>query len=208
MELGKPVFVQKPLAHNIWQVRTLRKAMHYYGVDTVMGNQGHTTDGIRYIKQWFDSGILGEVREVHCWTDRPIPYWFIKPEQIPPARERVPDKLNWNLWQGPVAKRSFSSDYVTQRWRGWWDYGVGALGDIGCHCLDAPFWALQLGMPSAVDVALDEPGSHHYTPFGAHVIYHFPERGELPPVKLHWWEGRPRPDLLPGMDRSPGSRRD
>jgi hypothetical protein len=83
MELGKPVFVQKPLAHNIWQVRTLRKAMHYYGVDTVMGNQGHTTDGIRYIKQWFDSGILGEVREVHCWTDRPIPYWFIKPEQIP-----------------------------------------------------------------------------------------------------------------------------
>ncbi len=203
MELGKHVFVQKPLARNIWQARTMHKAMKHYGVTTVMGNQGHTTDGIRYIKQWVDDGIVGEVREVHCWTDRPMPRWFVRPKQIPPVTEAVPDKLNWDLWQGPVQEGDYSPDYLPQRWRGWWKYGVGALGDIGCHTLDAPFLALQLGMPYAVDVALDEPANPEYTPFGAHVIYHFAARGDLPPVKVHWYEGRPRPKLLPGMDELP-----
>ncbi len=203
MELGKHVFVQKPLAHNIWQVRTMRKAMHRYGVQTVMGNQGHTTEGIRLIKEWFDAGILGEVREVHCWTDRPKKPWFIKPESIPPAREKVPEGLDWNLWQGPVKKRPYAGEYLPTRWRGWWDYGVGPLGDIGCHCLDAPFWALQLGMPTAVDVELEEPANEQFTPFGAHVKYHFAARGDMPPVELHWYEGKPRPKLLPGMDKLP-----
>ncbi len=203
MELGKHVFIQKPLAHNIWQVRTLHKAMHHYNVKTVMGNQGHTTEGIRRIKEWFDAGVIGEVREVHCWTDRPIPPWFVKPDSIPVPGQKTPRGVDWELWQGPVARRRFSDAYVTQRWRGWWEYGVGALGDIGCHCLDAPFWALKLGMPSAVDVELDEPANDHYTPFGAHVTYHFPARENMPPVKLHWWEGRPRPPKLPGMKELP-----
>jgi len=203
MEKGKHVFVQKPLTHNIWQSRTLRKAMHRYSVQTVMGNQGHCSEGIRLIKEWVDAGILGEVREVHCWTDRPIPPWFIKPASIPPVLEKVPPGLDWNLWQGPANERSYSTDYLPQRWRGWWDYGVGSLGDIGCHCLDAPFWALQLGMPTAVDVELEEPANGQFTPFGAHVTYQFPARGALPPVKLHWWEGKPHPEKLTGMKQLP-----
>ena len=205
MELGKHVFVQKPLAHNIWQVRTLQKAARYYGVKTVMGNQGHTFEGARLIKEWYDHGVLGDVREVHCWTDRPIPPWFIKPESIPPKRQKTPIGIDWDLWQGPTAERTFSTDYVTQRWRGWWDYGVGSLGDIGCHCIDTPFWALDLGMPTAVDIMLDEPANDQYTPFGAHVIYHFPARGNKPPVTLHWYEGRPRPPKLEGMDELPSN---
>jgi predicted dehydrogenase len=205
MEKGKHVFVQKPLAHNIWQVRTLRKAMHKYGVQTVMGNQGHTWEGMRLIVEWVQAGVVGEVREVHCWTDRPMLPWFLKPTSIPPAKAPVPKDFDWNLWQGPTAVRDYSPEYLPTLWRGWWDYGVGSLGDIGCHCLDAPFWALELGMPTAVDVELEEPVNGDYTVFNAHVIYHFPARGSKPPVKLHWYEGRPRPPKLPGMTELPGN---
>lgn len=205
MQRGKHVFVQKPLAHNIWQVRTLRKAMHKYGVLTNMGNQGHTWETMRLIVEWVQAGIVGEVREVHCWTDRPIMPWFRRQHATPPIPEPVPRGLNWDLWQGPVLEKEYSSEYVPVLWRGWWDYGVGSLGDIGCHCLDAPFWALDLGFPDAVDVELMEPVNPHYTVFDAHVIFHFPARGDKPPVKLHWYEGRPRPPLLPGMDELPGN---
>ncbi len=203
MEYGISVFLQKPLAHNIWQVRTLRKAMHRYGVKTVMGNQGHTSDGIRLIKEWYDAGVLGDVREVHCWTDRPRSPWFVKPESIPPKVQSVPKGIDWDLWQGPTKARSFSDSYLPKIWRGWWDYGVGCLGDIGCHSLDAPFWALGLGFPTDVDVALDEPANNDYTNFAAHVTYHFPARGEKPPVTMHWYEGRSRPPALEGMDKIP-----
>ncbi|VGO22456.1 Gfo/Idh/MocA family protein [Pontiella sulfatireligans] len=199
MEKGKHVFVQKPLAHNIWQTRTLQKAMHKYGVQTNMGNQGHTFEGMRLIVEWVQAGILGEVREVHCWTDRPTPNWFPLPSSYPPPGTPVPDGLEWDLWQGPVPSKKYSPEYMPTRWRGWWDYGVGALGDIGCHCLDAPFWALELGMPSSVEVELDQPVNDQFTVYGAHVIYNFPARGGKPPVKLHWYEGRPRPPKLPGM---------
>ncbi|MDA0348327.1 MAG: Gfo/Idh/MocA family oxidoreductase, partial [Verrucomicrobia bacterium] len=164
MEYGKHVFVQKPLAHDIWQLRTLQKAARHYGVKTVMGNQGHTFEGARLIKEWYDNGVLGEVREVHCWTDRPRAPWFIKPDSIPPKREKTPKDVDWDLWQGQTRERSFSTDYVTTRWRAWWDYGAGCLGDIGCHCIDTPYWALDLGLPTAVDVELDEPANKQFTP--------------------------------------------
>ncbi len=205
MQRGKHVFVQKPLAHNIWQVRTLRKAMHKYGVLTNMGNQGHTWEAMRLIVEWVQAGIVGDVREVHCWTDRPKMPWFRRQESIPPVKERIPKGLDWKLWQGGTKFRPFSSEYVPTLWRGWWDYGVGSLGDIGCHCLDAPFWALELGMPTAVDVELMEPVNDDYTVFDAHVIYEFPARGNKPAVKLHWYEGRPRPPMLPGMTELPGN---
>jgi predicted dehydrogenase len=205
MQRGKHVFVQKPLARNVWQVRTLQKAAHRYGVQTIMGNQGHCSEGIRLIKEWFDAGVLGEVREVHCWTDRPSAPWFIKPSSIPPTPVPIPEGLDFDLWQGPVPDRPYCEEYLPQRWRAWWDYGTGVLGDIGCHCLDAPFWALRLGAPVSVDVQLSEPANDQFTPFGAHVTYEFPARGALPPVTLHWYEGTPRPPKLQGMDKLPSN---
>ena len=209
MAAGKHVFVQKPLAHNLWQVRTLQKAAKKYGVQTVMGNQGHCWEGIRLVREWFEAGVLGEVREVHCWTDRPsgkVGFAETFPSELP-AAEPVPEGVDWDLWQGPVAERAFSSKFLPQFWRGWWDYGCGGLGDIGCHCLDAPFWTLQLGMPEKVEVVEQQPGQlQAYTAPKSHIIYHFAARGDLPPVQLHWYEGGLLPEPLPGMDKGlPGN---
>ncbi len=198
-----PVFVQKPLAHNIWQVRTLQMAAERTGVATVMGNQGHTWEGARQIKEWFDAGILGEVTEVHCWTDRPCLPWFVDLQKLDLQPQKVPKDLHWELWQGPVPDSSYYPHMAPMEWRGWWKYGVGALGDIGCHTMDAPYWALQLTQPTAVDVELAGPAHKDFTVFGAHVTFHFPARGAMPPVKLHWWEGTMRPDPLPGMESMP-----
>ena len=140
MERGKHVFIQKPLAHNIWQVRTLRKAARHYKVITQMGNQGHTFTGMRRIKEWVDAGVVGDVREVITWTNRPNPPWFVPPSSFPPVTGPAPTTLDWDLWQGPVQSQDYSADYVPVKWRGWWKYGCGALGDIGCHTFDAPFW--------------------------------------------------------------------
>jgi predicted dehydrogenase len=204
MEAKKHVFVQKPLAHNIWQVRTLQKAAQKYGVQTVMGNQGHCWEGIRLVKEWFEAGVLGEVKEVHCWTDRPKgKVGFINPPPAHPAKTAlVPEGLSWDLWQGPVAPRDYSPEYLPQFWRGWWDYGCGGLGDIGCHCLDAPFWTLQLGMPEKVEVVEQEKWEHRaYTAPASHIIFHFAARGDLPAVQIHWYEGGLLPEALPGMTK-------
>ncbi len=204
MEAKKHVFVQKPLAHNIWQVRTLQKAAKKYGVQTVMGNQGHCWEGIRLVKEWFEAGVLGEVKEVHCWTDRPkskVGFLHEVPTALPTG-EPVPKDLDWKLWQGPVAEREYSSTFLPQFWRGWWDYGCGGLGDIGCHCLDAPFWALQLGLPEKVEVVQQNKHENpHYTASGSHIIFHFGARGALPPVKIHWYEGGLLPEALPNMPK-------
>lgn len=205
MEAGKHVFVQKPLAHNVWQVRTLQMAAKKYGVQTVMGNQGHCWEGIRLVKEWFEAGVLGEVREVHCWTDRPtgkVGFSQTPPTQLPTG-EPVPEGLDWKQWQGPVADAEYSAQYLPQFWRGWWNYGCGGLGDIGCHCLDAPFWALQLGLPEKVEVVEQVPGSlKSYTASKSHIVYHFAARGAMPPVQLHWYEGGVLPEVLPGMERA------
>ncbi len=189
MEHGKHVFVQKPLAHNIWQIRTLRKAAKHYKVMTQMGNQGHTFDGMRRIKEWVDAGMIGEVREVITWTNRPCGPWFKAPKQYPIATGNPPATLDWESWQGPVSARPYSEEYVPQLWRGWWFYGCGGLGDIGCHTFDAPFWALGLGSPEKVEVECQRPPCPGYIPMsGTVVTYHFPARGTKPPVVLKWYE--------------------
>lgn len=188
MELGKHVFVQKPLAHNVWQVRTLRKAARRYGVITQMGNQGHTFEGMRRIKEWVAAGVIGDVTDVVTWTNRPNPPWFVPPASFPPATSRAPSDLDWDLWQGPVAAREYSRAYVPIQWRGWWDYGCGSLGDIGCHTFDAPFWALDLGAPTKIQAFSDPPPGVGFISMKSVVTYQFPARGERPPVTLTWYE--------------------
>ncbi|MGK0189365.1 MAG: putative dehydrogenase [Verrucomicrobiales bacterium] len=188
MERGKHVFVQKPLAHNIWQVRTLQKAAKHYKVITQMGNQGHTFEGMLRIKEWIDAGVIGDVKEVITWTNRPNPPWFVPPAVFPPEAGTAPDTLDWDLWQGPVAARPYNKTYVPVQWRGWWDYGCGALGDIGCHTFDAPFWALGLGAPTKVEIDRKDPPGDGFIPMSSVVTYHFAARGEKPPVTLKWFE--------------------
>jgi predicted dehydrogenase len=169
-----------------------------------MGNQGHCWEGIRLVREWFEAGVLGEVKEVHCWTDRPsskVGFLDENPKGLPPG-ESVPKDLAWDLWQGPAAEREYSSKYLPQFWRGWWAYGCGGLGDIGCHTLDAPFWSLQLGLPEKIEVVEQKHTENpHYTAPATHIVYHFAARGELPPVKLHWYEGGLLPENLPGRDK-------
>jgi hypothetical protein len=183
MERGKHVFVQKPLAHNIWQVRTLQKAMHKYNVVTQMGNQGHLFSGMNRIKEWVDGGIIGEVKRIDAWTNRPLMPYFKKPSQIPPKPETPPSDLNWDLWLGPTKERPYSKEYLPLLWRDWWNFGCASLGDIGCHTFDAPFYTLDLGYPTKVEVEIsdDAKGSEQYMPWGTKTIFHFPARGNHPP---------------------------
>jgi len=211
MELGKHVYVEKPLAHNVWQLRTLKKAAQHYDVVTQMGNQGHTTDGIRNVKEWYEAGVLGEVKEVIAWHSGPTfdqKGYFWNPGQYPPPAEKVPSKLDWDSWQGPVKERPYSEYYLPRFWRGWYDYGNGLLGDWACHTLDAPFWSLNLGMPTSVEsiVRMPEPQGR-FISNQSQLQFNFPARGSQPPVTMHWFEGGLKPANRPEwlMDELPGS---
>jgi len=196
MQLGKHVYVQKPLTHDIWQARTLRRAATHFKVITQMGNQGHTTEGIRYVKEWYDAGVIGDVREVHAWFDGPNfvkgPYFSI-PSSFPAPTAEPPATLDWDLWLGPAKKRKYSPSYTPLTWRGWWDFGCGELGDWACHTLDAPFWSLDLDQPTRVSVVNLEPIGEGFVPRSSHIKFEFPARGTKPPVTLHWYDGGQRP---------------
>ena len=201
MELGIHVFVEKPLAHNVWQLRTLKKAAKYYKVISQMGNQGHTTNGIRLIKEWYDQGILGEVREVHAWHGKfnygPGKYWTM-PERFPAPVHPIPDYLDWDLWLGPAKYRTFNTAYAPKSWRGFYDFGNGQLGDWSCHTLDGPFWALDLGMPHTVEATVPNPRTqHHFIADESVTHMQFGARGNKPPVSLKWYEGGEKPPIRP-----------
>ena len=210
MQLGKHVYVEKPLAHNIWQLRTLRKAAKHYKVITQMGNQGHAGMGIRFIKEWYEAGVLGDVKEVMAWSDGPgfsPEGWFSKPDGFPPSVEAIPAGLDWDLWQGPAAPRSFNHCYVPKRWRGWYDFGNGVLGDWGCHTLDAPFWSLDLGMPVSVDPLVRPEAPEGFVTDQSVLKFEFEARGTKPPVTLKWHDGGLKPENRPewGLKELPGS---
>jgi predicted dehydrogenase len=198
MEMGKHVFCEKPLAHTVWEVRTMKKAARHYNIISQMGNQGHSTEGIRYVKEWYEAGVLGEVREVSAWLDA-INFngrFFRKPEAFPPVAMPVPGTLDWDLWLGPCSKETpYNPVYHPRSWRGFYDFGSGLLGDWSCHTLDAPFWALALGMPAVVELENSVGGSADFAPDASTVRYEFPARGDKPPVVLRWHEGRPKPEL-------------
>ena len=211
MELGKHVFVEKPLAHNIWQLRTLKKAAKYYKVVSQMGNQGHTTNGIRQVKEWYEAGVLGQVKEVIAWQGK-IDFerdgYFGKPSSFPPQKHEVPAGLDWDLWQGPAAERPFNNLYAPRTWRGFYDYGNGKLGDWCCHTLDAPFWALDLGLPQTVKAKVkDIVPDHSFVAEESVVTWHFGARGKAAPVTMKWFEGFEKPEIQPewGVKELPGA---
>jgi len=204
----KHIYLQKPLAHSIGEVRKLTEAAREAGIQTQMGNQGHSSEEIRLLCEWIADGAIGPVREVYTWSDRPVggDPWsdfpiMARPQETPP----VPPGLDWDLWLGPVQQRPYHPIYHPMSWRGFWDFGTGALGDMGCHIIDPAFWALKLGQPTRVEATTThyqpEVAAETY-PRASIVRYEFPARGDMPPVKLTWLDGRlmpPRPrDLEPG----------
>jgi predicted dehydrogenase len=201
MRLGKHCYTEKPLCHSIWECRQMKETAQKHRVQTQMGNQGTASDELRRAVEIVQSGALGDVREVHIWTDRPIwPQNLNRPKETPTA----PKTLDWQRWLGPAPERPFNPAYVPHNWRGWWDFGTGAIGDMGCHTMNMPYMALRLGYPSAVTAELDTPLNNETAPEGCKVTYEFPARGKLPALRLYWYERR-RPDakLFHGQKISP-----
>jgi predicted dehydrogenase len=189
MEMGKHVFVQKPMAHTVWEARQMTEAARRHKVVTQMGIQGHAHDGPRRLKEWLDAGVIGPVREIHYWTDRPIwPQGIPTPKDTPP----VPDTLDWNLWLGTAPARPYNPAYHPFKWRGWWDFGCGALGDIGCHAMDAAFWALDLGSPKSVSAETSQT-MQDSAPKWSIVTYEFPATEKRPGIKVIWHDGGKKP---------------
>jgi predicted dehydrogenase len=203
MQLGRHVYVQKPLTRTVSEARALTEAARKYKVVSQMGNQGHSGEGVRLIEEWITAGAIGKVHEVHCWTNRPI--W---PQGMPRPAEGlpVPPGLDWDLWIGPAPMRPYHTAYHPFSWRSWMDFGCGALGDMACHVMDASYQTLKLGYPTSVTTYLAYnviavPGEDGRTrnervkyndsfPPATVVHFTFPARGKnLPAVRLHWYDG-------------------
>lgn len=185
MRRGLHVYVQKPLTHDIVESRALQVLARRTGVATSMGNQGTAMNGFREAVEVVRSGAIGEVREVHCWTNRPIwPQGLPRPDKV----QAIPRTLRWDLWLGPAPYRPYHSSYCPFRWRGWWDFGTGALGDMGCHVANLAFMALRLGHP--LRVAAESGGMTAESPPKWSIVrYDFPARVGRPPVRLTWYDG-------------------
>ena len=196
MQMGKHVYVEKPIAHTVWEARMLKEAARKYGVVTQMGNQGHAGDGTRSLNEWIQAGVIGPVREVHFWTNRPVwPQGLSRPENEDP----IPPMLDWNRWLGIAPQRPFNKCYQPFSWRAWWDFGCGALGDMGCHIMDAAFWALDLKYPTSVE-AISEGGTAECAPKWSVVTYKFPARGSQPPITVTWHDGGRKPERPKDLD--------
>lgn len=227
MRRGKHVYCEKPLTHDVWEARQVAEAARKAKVATQMGNSGQASAQTRRLSELVWAGVIGPVREAHVWTDRPSnglfnEYWpqgVTRPTDTPP----VPQGMDWDLWIGGAPMRPYHPAYHTFKWRGWWDFGTGALGDIGCHRLDPVFRALKLGHPTSVQASSTRVNDETY-PLGSMVTYYFPERSAevqttnthirgvsgvaagaiaMPPLKLTWYDGGlrpPRPRELPERD--------
>jgi predicted dehydrogenase len=199
----KHVYVEKPLAKTIFEVRKLAELAKQYNIVSQMGNQGHATEGTRKTVEWIQSGVIGQVREVNLWTDRPLGYWKQGELQRPPAM-KIPKDLNYDVWLGPAPFKPYNVDTCHFMWRGMWDYGTGCMGDMGAHIFDAPIWAMNLGMPTKIQ-ASSTPYSTDFYAAGETVTYHFPERytpgiGYMPPVKVTWSDGGIKPERPAGLE--------
>ncbi|HCZ05100.1 MAG TPA: oxidoreductase [Verrucomicrobiales bacterium] len=205
MSLGKHVYCQKPLTHSVYEARRMGQVARQYKVATQMGNQGTASDGLRRGVEVIQSGAIGAVREVHVWTNRPVwpqaPSITARPNETP----AIPNHVDWHLFLGVAPDRPYHNAYHPFKWRGWWDFGTGALGDMGCHIIDHPYWALKLGYPDSVEASSTHVHAET-APLASLVTYQFPAREGLPPVRLIWYDGGikpPRPEELKPEDDWP-----
>lgn len=203
LRAGKHVRTQKPLTRTITEARAIRDAARQRPrLMTQMGNQGHAEDGVRLMREWVEGGRIGTVREVHYWTNRPIwPQGILRPTEAHNPRP----SFDWNLWLGPAPERPYNPAYAPFRWRGWWDFGTGALGDMACHLLDAAYWILDLGYPSRVEAETSQLFAET-APKSSRVTFSFPAKGTRPAVTVVWRDGAlvaPRPPEWPATDLWP-----
>ncbi len=197
MKRGKHVYTQMPLAHDVWEVRQLQRIAREADVVTQLGVQRHSSPTLRRSVEWVRDGAVGHVHEVHCWTRRPT--W---PQGMgrPGRGSSAPSSLDWDLWLGPAPKRDYHRAYHPYGWRGWQDFGTGALGAMGCHVMDAAFWALHLDEADHFAVEACSTGVNEETWPGASVVrYYFPVRGDEPPVTIHWYDGGLKPKRPEGI---------
>ncbi|MFO0810813.1 MAG: Gfo/Idh/MocA family oxidoreductase [Gemmataceae bacterium] len=211
MKLKKHVYVQKPLCHTVFEARRMREIAKEYGVQSQMGNQGSASNSLRRFVEIVQSGALGQVTEAHVWTNRPAQYWKQAPDIVArPPEKPVPKNIHWDEFIGSAPMRPYGeleqggrrggSPYLPSGWRGWWDFGTGAMGDMACHTANMAFRALKLGAPTSVVADATDVNSETY-PSSARVTYQFPARGDMGPVKYVWYEGkRDGKKLLPPAD--------
>jgi hypothetical protein len=202
LQLGKHVYTQKPLTHTPWEARKLADAATRYKVATQMGNQGHGMDGWRMVYEWIHSGALGDVIETHTWTNRPADYW---PQGMgrPEGEDPVPPNLDWDIWLGPAPVRPYKGPpadtpndkgpYHPFNWRGWWDFGCGALGDMACHTMDCVFASLDPGYPTAIEPVACTPITDEAFPNSAAIKWEFPRNGRRRAFNAYWYDGGLRP---------------
>jgi len=198
MRMGKHVYCQKPLTHTVHEARLMRETAAQMKVATQMGNQGHSNSETRRLVELVRHGVLGNVTAVHVWTDRPIwPQGVHRPAQA----QAVPATLAWDLWLGPAPDRPYNPAYAPFVWRGFWDFGTGALGDMACHCMDLAFFALDLPAPSSVS-AKSSGGNEESPPKWSIIDYHFPQNGKQPALTMIWYDGGRMPpvDLVKGKE--------
>jgi predicted dehydrogenase len=212
MQLGKHVYVQKPLTHDIYEARLLTESAKRYKVVTQMGNQGASGDGVRTMQEWYRAGVIGDATEIKVWTNRPV---WPQGTGTPKSTDPIPDELKWDLWLGPAKEEPYHKEYVPFSWRGFWAFGTGALGDMGCHLIDPAFKTVGLGYPTDVQCSQVSIYEKMWTadyfpescPAASSVILNFPGENGKPNVKLHWMDGGiipERPEELGADERFGG----
>ncbi|MEX2671104.1 MAG: Gfo/Idh/MocA family oxidoreductase [Phycisphaeraceae bacterium] len=211
LELGKHVYCEKPLTWSVWEARRLTELAQKNKVQTQMGNQGHADEGWRVLIELVRAGAIGNLKEAHTWTNRPVwPQGMHRPKQIDP----VPAGLDWNTWIGPAPLRHYTKDTYPFAWRGWRDFGAGALGDMACHTMDGLFWAFDPGHPISVEPLMTEGLTGDAFPTGSTVKWEFAAKGDRPAFTSYWYDGKkadgsanlpPRPDELDEDLRMPQS---
>lgn len=195
---GKHVYCEKPLTHSVYEARVVTEAARKAGVATQMGNQGHSGDAIRLTVEWLRDGAIGPVRGIHAWSSSGGLEWADM-ESRPKERPPVPKTLDWDRWLGPAPYRPYHPAYTPYNWRGWWDFGSGAIGDMACHNVDPAFWALNLGFPTSVEASSTRL-SNETVPAGALYHYEFPARGDMPAVFMKWYDGGLMPPRPPELE--------